>query len=138
MTVYNATFDNLAKIDDQVRQAALKAGLSDKDIYEVELAVDEACSNIIEHSYGGEGLGEIDCECLSLPEGLKIVIHDNGCFFDPDKVPPPNFKLPVSKRNEGGLGLYFMRKLMDEVTFDPCHGSGTLLTMIKRKNPKHT
>ena len=81
MTQYSATYDNLAKIDDQVRQAALIAGLSVKDIYDVELAVDEACTNIIDHSYGGEGLGEIECECFSIPEGLKIIIHDSGLFL---------------------------------------------------------
>jgi serine/threonine-protein kinase RsbW len=133
MTQYSATYGNLAKIDDQVRQAALMAGLSVKDIYDVELAVDEACTNIIDHSYGGEGLGEIECECFSISEGLKIIIHDSGCFFDPDAVPPPNVNLPMSKRSEGGLGLYFMRRLMDEVSFDACKGSGTILTMIKRK-----
>lgn len=133
MTQYSATYDNLAKIDDQVRQAALIAGLSLKDIYDVELAVDEACTNIIDHSYGGEGLGEIECECFTISEGLKIIIHDSGCFFDPGAVPIPNVKLPMSKRSEGGLGLYFMRRLMDEVTFDPCQESGTILTMVKRK-----
>jgi serine/threonine-protein kinase RsbW len=133
MSQYSATYDNLAKIDDQVRQAALKAGLSEKEIYDVELAVDEACTNIIDHSYGGEGLGEIDCVCIDIPEGLKIVIHDSGCFFNSNKVPTPNVNLPMAKRSEGGLGLFFMRRLMDEVIFDPCKDSGTMLTMIKRK-----
>lgn len=133
MSQYSATYDNLAKIDDQVRQAALKAGLSEKEIYDVELAVDEACTNIIDHSYGGEGLGEIECVCFDIPEGLKIIIHDSGCFFNPNAVPTPNVNLPMAKRSEGGLGLFFMRRLMDEVIFDPCKGSGTMLTMIKRK-----
>lgn len=133
MTVYSATYDNLAKIDKQVRKAALKAGLSENDVYDVELAVDEACTNIIDHSYGGEGLGDIECVCQSIPEGIKIIIHDKGCFFDPNKVPTPNMKIPVAKRSEGGLGVYFMRRLMDEVSFDPCKESGTVLTMIKRK-----
>ena len=88
MTQYSATYENLAKIDEQVRQAALKAGLSEKDIYDVELAVDEACTNIIDHSYGGEGLGEIECDCFSITEGLKIIIHDTGCFFNPEGFRP--------------------------------------------------
>jgi serine/threonine-protein kinase RsbW len=134
MTIYSATYENLAKIDQQVRIAAIAAGLSEDDAYSVELAVDEACTNIIDHSYGGEGLGEIDCVCQTLADGLKIIIYDTGCFFNPEGIPAPDVHKPVNNRPEGGLGLFFMRSLMDEIIFDPCKGSGTSLTMIKRKH----
>lgn len=133
MVVYPAELASLAKITDQVQKAAKQAGLSERAQYDVEVAIDEACANIIEHSYAGEAGGEIECTCQILPEGLKIVLHDTGCFFDPNEVPEPDIHSPLDQRKEGGLGLYFMRKLMDEVIFDPCQGQGTLLTMIKRK-----
>ncbi len=133
MAVYPAVIASLDKITRQVVQEAKNAGLSDRAQYDVEVAIDEACANIIEHSYGGEVGGEIECICQILPDGLKIVLHDTGCFFDPNSVPEPDLKAPLDQRKEGGLGLFFMRKLMDEVIFDPCQGQGTLLTMIKRK-----
>jgi serine/threonine-protein kinase RsbW len=78
-------------------------------------------------------LGEIDCVCQTLTDGLKIIIYDTGCFFNPEGIPTPDVHQPLTKRTEGGLGLFFMRSLMDEVIFDPCKDSGTSLTMIKRK-----
>jgi serine/threonine-protein kinase RsbW len=133
MVVYPARIDSLGRITNQVVQEAKAAGLSERAIYDVEVAIDEACVNIIEHSYGGEDKGEIECECQILPDGLKIVLHDTGCFFNPDDIPEPDLNSPLEERKTGGLGLYFMRKLMDEVSFDPCMGEGTTLTMIKRK-----
>lgn len=133
MTVYPAEIASLVKITNQVLNEAKKAGLSDRAQYDVEVAIDEACANIIEHSYGGEAGGEIECICQVLPDGLQIVLHDTGCFFDPNSVPEPDLHSPLEERKEGGLGLFFMRKLMDEVIFDPCQGQGTLLTMFKRK-----
>lgn len=133
MTIYPAKIESLAAITGQVVQQAKIAGLSEKAIYDVEVALDEAVVNIIEHSYGGEGTGEVDCTCQVLPDGLQIVLHDSGCFFDPDEVPEPDLKSPLEERKTGGLGLFFMRKLMDEVSFDPCAGQGTRLTMFKKR-----
>ncbi len=132
MTVYPAIYESLAKIDKQVRQAAIDAGFSENDAYDVELAVDEACTNIIDYSYGGEGLGEIECVCQQLSDGLKIIIVDTGCFFNPAGIPSTNVNLSLENRPEGGLGLFFIHQLMDEVKYDPCEGNGTTLTMIKR------
>ncbi len=133
MAVYPATIDSLEKIIGQVVQEAKNAGLSERAIYDVEVAVDEACANIIHHSYGGQGKGEIECDCQILQDGLKIILFDSGCFFNPADIPEPDLTSPLEKRKTGGLGLFFMQKLMDEVIFDPCQGQGTLLTMIKRK-----
>lgn len=134
MTVYAASMENLERINRQVVLSAREAGLNEKAIYDVEVAVDEACTNIIEHSYGGSKSGEIECICQVMPNGLKILLRDTGCYFNPDRIPTPDLHTPLAKRKPRGLGLYFMRKLMDEVHFDPCEGQGTLLTMVKRKD----
>jgi serine/threonine-protein kinase RsbW len=133
MTIYAARFDSLPLIAGQITQAAHDAGLSEKAVYDVEVAVDEACTNIIEHAYGGEESGLIECITLVIPDGLRIYLRDTGCSFNPDAIPAPDLESPPSLRKERGLGLYFMRRLMDEVRFDPCDESGTLLTMTKFK-----
>lgn len=126
-------FDSLAAIGEFVTLAAHDAGLDERAVYAVQMAVDEACSNIIEHAYGGEGRGSIECTCRVDAEGLTVILRDCGCFFDPTQVPDPNLEASLEERSGGGLGLYFMRRLMDEVHFESTPDSGNLLTLVKRK-----
>jgi anti-sigma regulatory factor (Ser/Thr protein kinase) len=65
---------------------------------------------------------------------LTIILVDHGLSFDPSEVPLPNLKADLSERKIGGLGLYLMRKLMDEVHYDadPKNNRNTL-TLIKRR-----
>ena len=124
-------YENLAIICEYVRQAAEQAGLSEKAAYEVETAVDEAFANIIDHAYGGEGKGDIECSCLIDEKGLTIQLRDHGHEFNPSRIKPPNIKAPLSKRKDRGLGLYLMRQWMDVVTFEFSKTQGNLLTMVK-------
>ena len=127
-------FEQLVQIAEFVTQAAREAGLTDDDVFHVEMAVDEACSNIIEHAYADRS-GDIDLICTSSkPGAFEITIHDSGRSFNPDGVAAPPLDVPadVDDLNEGGLGLYFMRKLMDEVRFEMVAGQGNTLTMTKR------
>ena len=127
-------FESLTAIAAFITQAAREAGLNDDEVFHVEMAVDEACSNIIEHAYAVEA-GNIDLACAYPASGqIEVVIRDSGQPFDPDEVPAPNVGAPtdLGSLNEGGLGLYFMRKLMDEVRFEFVPGQGNTLTMVKR------
>lgn len=128
-------FEYLAQIAEFVTQAARTAGLSDDDVFHVEMAVDEACSNIIEHAYRYQP-GEIDLACSAPEPGcLDITIRDRGEPFDPGAIPQPplGHLTDPDDLNEGGLGLYFMRKLMDDVRFEFEPGRGNLLYMSKRR-----
>jgi serine/threonine-protein kinase RsbW len=130
-------FEYLAQIAEFVTQAAREAGLTDDDVFHVEMAVDEACSNVIEHAYA-EVVGEIELTCASPEQGrLDVVIHDHGQSFDPAAVPEPKVGdgASLDALQTGGLGLYFMRKLMDEVRFNFSAGYGNTLYMVKRKQP---
>ena len=124
-------YENLEKIAEFVRRNALAAGFSDAAIYAIETAVDEACSNIIEHGYGGEGKGEIECCCDSDDNGFIITLIDQGMPFDPDEASLPDLTAALEDRKAHGLGLYFMHQMMDEVSFNSVEGKGNILTMIK-------
>lgn len=128
-------FDSLAAIGEFVTRAAEAAGLDVCAVNAVQLAVDEACSNIIQHAYGGEGQGDIECTCRINNAGLTIILRDHGCPFDPSRVPEPNPcpDLDDDECTGGGVGLYFMRQLMDELHFEFTPGSENVLTMVKRK-----
>jgi anti-sigma regulatory factor (Ser/Thr protein kinase) len=129
-------FESLAQISDFVTQVARDAGFDEDDVFHIQMAVDEACSNVIEHAYGQDG-GDIDLTCCIEDDGdLRVEIADHGAPFDPDQVPNPTLgpdSIDLDAIKAGGLGLFFMRKLMDEVTFRFDPDAGNLLTMIKRR-----
>ena len=127
-----AKFENLDEIREFVGEKARQVGFSDKEIYSIQLAADEASTNIIEYAYAGVEDGEIEIDCSTADGGLKIVMRDQGKPFDPSSVPEPNVKADLSERKIGGLGIYLMRKLMDEVFYETLAGGGNVLTMVKR------
>jgi len=124
--------DNLASIADFVVKAAQASGLNERATFEVQMAVDEACTNVIQHSYEGEGKGEIVLCCELADSDFVVTIRDHGCPFDPECVPAPDLTCSLAERREGMLGLYFMRQLMDEVCFR-FDAEGNELTMVKRR-----
>ena len=126
-------FTSLAAIADFIAQAAQEAGFNSKDTYAVKLAVDEACSNIIEHGYHEHEGSKIRCSYAILNDGLKITIQDWGEPFVPGEIPVPDFNVPLFDLEPRGAGLYFMKNLMDEVTWDFESGDGNILTMVKHK-----
>ena len=114
-----------------MRDMANRAGLADFAVYAVEMAVDEACSNIIEHSYGGEDRGEIVCTCQVDPLGLTIVLEDNGKPFNPKLVKAPNLKASLEERENHGLGLHFIHQWMDRVEYGHTSTHKNRLTLVK-------
>ncbi len=130
---FPARLDSLAAIGGFVTRAAEAAGLNARAVYAVQLAVEEACSNIIEHAYGGEGRGDIECTCIVNNNGLTVVLRDYGRPFNPASVPKPDLYASLEDRNAGGLGFYLIHQLMDQVHFEFTPDSGNVLTMVKCK-----
>jgi anti-sigma regulatory factor (Ser/Thr protein kinase) len=131
--IFTASFDNLDEIREFVGEKARLVGFSDKEIYAIQLATDEASTNIIEHAYAGVEDGKIEIDCDIDNGELIIVMRDHGKPFNPSSVPEPNVKADLSDRQIGGLGMYLMRKLMDEVSYEISTETGNVLTMVKRK-----
>ena len=132
-STFEANFRNLDEIREFVGEIARQVGFSEKEVYSIQLAADEASTNIIEHAYAGVENGRIEIDCNITGDELKIVMRDNGKSFDPSSVPEPNVKADLTERKIGGLGMYLMRKLMDEVSYESLPKGGNILTMIKRK-----
>ncbi len=130
---YPAQFQYLDEIRDFVGEVASRGGFDGKEVYSIQLAADEAASNIIEHAYAGVSNGEIEVSCEVKHRVLTIMMRDHGRTFDPGSVAPPDVKADLSKRKIGGLGIYLMRKLMDDVRYESIPGKGNLLTLQKRK-----
>lgn len=118
-------YEHVQQLCQFVADGARSCGLDDTAVFHVELACDEACTNVIEHGYGGEDRGEITVSWQLVEDEFVITIHDNGRRFDPDIVPTPATVTEESISEEelmetlkvGGLGVHFIRKLMDDVQF---------------------
>jgi serine/threonine-protein kinase RsbW len=130
---FPARFVFLDEIREFVADVAREGGFTEKEIYSLQLAADEAASNIIEHAYAGVSNADLDVSCDMHGDTLTITMRDNGKPFDPSKVKKPDLKADLSDRQIGGLGVYLMRKLMDEVHYKSNSRTGNLLTMTKRR-----
>ncbi|HOW92818.1 MAG TPA: ATP-binding protein [Anaerolineaceae bacterium] len=116
--IFPGRYESLAEIAEFVRLEAKEAELSFKEIFELETAVDEAVSNIIEHAYGGEGIGDITCTATRVEDGIQIILEDHGQPFDPSCVPVPDINAHLKNRKNHGLGYFLMCELMDDVKFE--------------------
>ena len=115
-----------------------QAGLDAKDIAKLELAVDEACANVIEHAYGHDATKEVTVRAVVDDENLNIHVVDTGRGFDPATIPQPDLETLISNRKTGGLGLRVIKSLMDDVRYEIIPGSKNELHMTKRlrkRNP---
>jgi len=122
----------LVEVSDFVVRVAHTLDLHESVCFAVQMAVDEACANIMEHAYGGCADGSI---CISLradTEEVVVIIRDHGQPFDPTAVTRPDPTAPLEERGEGALGLYLMEQLMDSVEFRFDTLQGNTLTMRKR------
>lgn len=133
ISTFPARFEFLDEIRDFVAEVAREGGFTEKAIYSLQLAADEAASNIIEHAYQGVANASLQITCDMQDDELIITMRDSGRPFDPSNVKQPNLKADLSKRQIGGLGIYLMRKLMDEVRYESNAKTGNLLTMTKRR-----
>ena len=130
---FTAKFEYLDEIRDFVGKIAREGGFSEKDIYNIQLATDEAASNIIEHAYEGVSDGVLELSCGVKGNTITIVLVDHGESFDPSEIPMPDLKADLSERKIGGLGIFLMRKLMDEVRYETKPNNSNVLTMTKRR-----
>ncbi len=128
---FPGNYSSLDAIRNFYKSAAEKAGLDEKAVYEVQMAVDEAASNIIDHAYGGENLGNIECSYRASKGELEIIIRDFGKPFNPALVDYPDMQTDIKNRKIRGLGLHFMNSLMDSVKFSFNGHGGNILTMVK-------
>ena len=127
-----AVIENVPLAIEYVTQCAESAGFDARALYQIQLAVDEACANVVDHAYQGMEPGEFEISCSFGQASLTIDVRDWGRGFEPNDVEQPDVEAPLEERTLGGLGLYIVNKVMDHVefTFDP--KVGNRLRMAKR------
>jgi serine/threonine-protein kinase RsbW len=126
-------FDKVKEACDFVCAGAEEVGFTKDEVFRIQLACDEACTNIIEHAYGAEDVGEIEVSWQRKEGAFIIELRDNGRPFKPEEIPPPSVPHAPGEIDDikvGGLGLHFMRTLMDDVIFS-FDDQGNELVMVK-------
>jgi serine/threonine-protein kinase RsbW len=123
---------NLAMIRDFVNSVGAQAGMSATEVGQLELAVDEACANVIEHAYGHDSTKEVSVRATIDGDTMEIDVIDTGQGFDPAAVEQLELEKLISERMTGGLGMRLMKTLMDEVHYAIIPGEKNELRMIKR------
>jgi serine/threonine-protein kinase RsbW len=109
--------ENLSKIRTFIQDITSAVGFTQKSIDNMMLAVDEACTNIIKHAYKSYPDGEIIIKVKYEAKKLIITIIDYGKAFAPETVPEPDIQEYYRQHKVGGLGMYLMKTLMDDVEY---------------------
>lgn len=104
---------------------------SAETIFATNLAIEELVTNIIKYGYDDKEAHEIDIQ-LSVQDGsVHIEIRDDGHEFDPFDHPEPDTSLPAEERDIGGLGIHFVRNMLDSYNYRRVDGQN-IVTLVKK------
>jgi serine/threonine-protein kinase RsbW len=122
--------DRLSDVREFVGEQARVHGFTDDDVNKITLAVDEACTNIIKHGYNYSPDHFIEVMISREGGTFEITIADQGKKFDPNSIESPDMKEYLTHYRRGGLGIYLMKRIMDNVEFS-FHRDRNILRMTK-------
>ena len=126
-----ALTDNLTEVMDFVDVQLEDAGYPMKVQMQIDLAVEEIFVNIAHYAYNPEtGPATVRVEVKPDGSAVTITFIDHGIPYDPLAKEDPNLNLPLEQREIGGLGIFLVKKNMDDVSYDYVNGSN-ILTMKK-------
>lgn len=118
----------IADVRRRVGEAARECGFTEEEIHDLKLAVNEAVANIIEHAYEWRDDQPIRVNILGRPGEIEIRLRDYGKKVDEEKIQSRD----LDDVRDGGIGIFLMRSLTDEVIYDTSPADGTELILIKR------
>jgi serine/threonine-protein kinase RsbW len=124
-----ARIDSLGEATAFVSACALREGLAPGPVSKIELALEEALVNICTHAYP-EGPGDVEIACRLAEGRFEVEIADRGVPFDLTALADPDVGAGVEERPVGGLGVFLMRRMMDEIRYRR-EGVRNILTLVK-------
>jgi len=110
-------------------------GVTEEILYDSQLAVDEACTNIIMHGYAGMDPGSVILNLELQADKIIISLTDFGHAFEPDSAPIPDADAPIEERELGGFGLFFIRQSVDDVKYRTSEDGNTMTLTKKLAQP---
>lgn len=126
MTI-DATVRNIPVVTEFVNDRLRELKCPLKALTQIDIAIDELFGNISNYAYKPDvGPATVRVEVENNPVAVIITFIDGGRQFDPLSTDDPDTTLPASERRIGGLGLYLVRKTMDEITYEYRDGKNIL------------
>lgn len=136
----SATADDLQRCMALSEEACAQVQAAASDAYAIQLAVEEVCTNIVNHGYANQATGPMEIEFWLLDDGaqrsLQIVIYDQAPPFDPESSPEPDLDASIEDRQIGGLGWFLIKNLMDEFDYQAGTARGNCLRLLKHLEPR--
>jgi serine/threonine-protein kinase RsbW len=129
-----AELEALELFRDFIEDTCQQAGISDQVCYDLKLAVDEACTNIIQHGYAGMNPGSMILKLKLLGDQVVVTITDFGHSFEPAEPPTPDVDAIMADQQSGGFGLHFIYQTMDIVHYEAT-AMGNDLRFVKNLRP---
>jgi len=114
-----------------VREAAAVFGFGGAEVQELEVAVEEAATNVAKHAYDGDEDATFDLVVERIPGGLEIVVRDMGIPFDPSRIPEYAPTADVGTATTAGMGMFLMRAMVDECSFVNLGSGGKETHLVK-------
>lgn len=136
-TTINTQPGGLARVHEMVSALERARGLPAGVVFDINVVLDEIISNILKYSYADACTHEIRIQLSATDTAVEIGIEDDGAPFDPLTAPEPDLRLPLAERALGGLGLHFVRQLMDEVKYKR-ENNRNYLFLNKKITPRAT
>ena len=115
-----------------ISRVASRYKFSKSEVNALTISVDEACANIIKHGYQNIQSGSITMNVQIKTDRLVVELIDHGTSFDPNQVNDPNISQYVQVRKKGGLGIFIMKKFLDDIQYIRS-GQVNILRLIKFK-----
>ena len=129
-----ATVENIEVVTDFVNQQLEELDCPMKAQMQIDIAIDELFGNIAHYAYNPEiGQATVRVEVIEEPLSVVITFIDNGVPYDPLAKADPDTTLSAEERDIGGLGIYMVKKSMDEITYEYKSGQN-ILTIKKNLN----
>jgi serine/threonine-protein kinase RsbW len=125
--------DEMPAIAAMVEEFGVKHSIPSAVVNEINLVLDEVVSNIISYGYSEDATGQIIVKLRYQPGEICVEVQDDGKAFDPLQAGRPDMSGTVQTRKVGGLGIYFVKELMDDVSYARV-GNENLLA-VKKKIP---
>ena len=125
----DATVENIPVVTTFVEEHLEQYDCPPKAQMEIDIAIDELFSNIAQYAYGkppAEGKATVRVEVTENPLAVIITFIDNGKPYDPLAKKDPDVTLPAEEREIGGLGIFMVKKTMDEVNYEFKNGQNIL------------
>jgi serine/threonine-protein kinase RsbW len=121
---------SLPRFQAALDQICTRAGLADDLRNDLQVVLDEVCSNVFRHAYTAPG-GALRLIVCRRPDAIELTFIDQGQAFDPLSAPAPDLTLPLEERPLGGLGIHLVRQLTDRQSYRHSPVEGNRLSLTK-------